>query len=38
LNTPRVAASLVRAARKRGWAPEQTRTPFVMDGFAWLIG
>ena len=31
LNTPSVAASLVRAARARGWDAEAGRSPFVID-------
>lgn len=37
LNTPRVAAKLVREGRRHGWSPETSKTPFVVDeGFAWL--
>lgn len=39
LNTPSIAAALVREGLRRGWSPERLRRPFVLaDGFAWLRG
>jgi hypothetical protein len=39
LNTPRVAAALIRAALQQGWAPERIRTPFVIaNGFELVTG
>jgi hypothetical protein len=37
LNTPAIAATLVREGLRRGWKPESERRPFVLaEGFAWL--
>ena len=38
LNTPSVAAKLVRAGLERGWSPKDAKTPFVVDdGFAIIL-
>jgi hypothetical protein len=31
LHTPRLAAEIIRQARQRGWQPEQTATPFIIE-------
>lgn len=37
LNTPRVAAALIRAALRHGWTPTQVKTPLaIADGFELL--
>lgn len=37
LNTPRIAAALIRLALSRGWNPGQSRTPLVMDDGFFLL-
>ena len=37
LNTPRIAASLIRLARARGWDPSQRKTPQIVDDGFFLL-
>jgi len=37
LNTPRIAAALIRLAVSRGWNPGQSRTPLIVDDGFFLL-
>lgn len=37
LNTPRIAACLIRLALSRGWTPGQSKTPLIVDDGFFLL-
>lgn len=37
LNTPGIAAALIRLARGRGWNPEQSKAPLIVDDGFFLL-